>query len=49
MFSSLTSRFLEALAAEFDLTLGKEPRVYPALRVMPMSWQSACGLLQYFH
>ena len=23
--------------------------MYPALRVMPAGWQSACGLLQYFH
>ena len=23
--------------------------MYPALRVMPVGWQSACGLLQYFH
>ena len=36
-------------AAAFDSSLAEEPAVYPALRVMPTGWQSACGLLQYFH
>ena len=31
-------------------TQAKEPRVCPALWVMPVGWQSACGLLlHYFH
>ena len=38
-----------SLSAAFDPSLANEPVVYPALRVMPMGWQSACGLLQYFH
>ena len=36
-------------AAAFESALAKEPGVDPALRVMPMGWQSACCLLQYFH
>ena len=48
-FQAFDKTVLGALAAEFDPTLAKEPRVYPALRFMPMGWQSACGLLQYFH
>ena len=38
-----------SLAAAFDHSLANEPVVYPALRVMLMGWQSACGLLHYFH
>ena len=49
LFQATNKTVPAALAAEFDPTLAKEPEVYPALRVMPMGWQSACGLLQYFH
>ena len=48
-FQAINKTLPGALAAEFDHTLAKEPRVYPGLRVMPMGWQSACGLLHFFH
>ena len=41
--------FQAVLAAAFDASLAKEPAVYPALRVVLMGWQSACGSLQFFH
>ena len=47
-FQAINKTVPGAVAAEFDPTLAKEPRVYSGLLVMPMGWQSACGLLQYF-
>ena len=44
-----TRRFLELWLRNLIPHCQREPKVYPALRVMPMGWQSACGLLQYFH
>ena len=48
-FQAINKTVPGSLAAEFDSSLANEHVVYPALRVMPMGWQSACGLLQYFH
>ena len=49
LFQAINKTVPGSLAAEFDPALANEPTVCPALRVMPMGWQGACGLLQYFH
>ncbi|CAK0801859.1 unnamed protein product [Prorocentrum cordatum] len=37
------------IAAEFCPHLANEEVVYPAMAVMAMGWQSACGILQHIH
>ena len=40
-FQAINKTVRGSLAAEFDSTLGKEPRVYPSLRVMPMAGRAS--------
>ena len=35
--------------ADLRPDLAQEPILYPAVRVIPMGWTSACGVLQYLH
>ena len=48
-FQAINKTVPGSFATEFDSALANEPGVYPALRVMPVGWHSACDLLQYFH
>ena len=48
-FQAINKIVAGSVAAAFDLSPANQLEVYPALRVMPMGWKSACGLLQYFH
>ena len=44
-FQAINKLVSGSLAAVFDSSLANELVVFPALRVMPLGWRSACGLL----